>query len=142
MSLEWKEFNRFDPLPPLKQGAGRFEFGSYAGIPLVGFVENLKLLNSIGSREIESRIMALRKILYDAFLEMGANIISPPMGEHASGILSFRFEGRDMKALSDSLNEHKIKHSLREDSIRLSPHFYNTEEEAGRVLEVIKGFLG
>ncbi|MBN2379180.1 aminotransferase class V-fold PLP-dependent enzyme [candidate division WOR-3 bacterium] len=141
MSLDWKQFNRFDPLPSLKADAGRFESGSYAGILMVGFTQNLRILNSIGITEIERRVMALREMLYNGLQEMGASIVSPPMGEHTSGILTFRFTGRDNEALYDLLDANKVKASLREDSIRLSPHFYNTEEESGKVLGLIKGFL-
>ncbi|MBD3286247.1 aminotransferase class V-fold PLP-dependent enzyme, partial [candidate division WOR-3 bacterium] len=141
MSLEWSEFNHFDPLPPLKQGAGRFEAGSYAGILLSGFKENLKLLNSIGITEIERRVLALRNRLLQSFRDMGADIISPPSDNNASGILTFRFAEANNSALFNHLSENKVKASLREDSIRLSPHFYNTLEEVEKVVGLIKDFL-
>jgi len=140
MSLDWKDFNIFDPLPPLKQGAGRFEPGSKPGVPLVGFVENLKILNQVGTAEIERRILALRRLLLEGLERMEAEIISPTSEEHASGILTFRLKGRDSQALYDHLSAERIVVSLRKHAIRLSPHFYNTTDEAMRVLDSVRRF--
>ena len=62
--------------------------------------------------------------------------------QNASGIVSFYREGADMPALHQKLTDAKIATSLRTDRsgqryIRLSPHFYNTDAELGRVLECL-----
>ena len=141
MSLSWKEFNIFDPLPPVKQGAGRFEPGSYPGVPLVGFVENLKILNSVGIAKINEMIFQTRRFLLQCLRQLDAEIISPENEDHASGILTFRFQGKDSKELFEELSDARIIVSLRKGTIRLSPHFYNTQDEASRVLAVIGDFL-
>jgi cysteine desulfurase/selenocysteine lyase len=141
MSLSWKEFNIFDPLPPIKQGAGRFEPGSYPGVPLVGFVENLRILNSVGMAKINERIFQTRRLLLQGLKQMDAEIISPENEDHASGILTFRFQGKDSKALFEKLSDARIIVSLRKNAIRLSPHFYNTPDEASLVLAVIGEFV-
>lgn len=140
MSLDWKDFNIFDPLPPIKKGAARFEPGSNPGLPLIGFVENLKLLNSVGISEIARKILELRSLLLAGLGKLGAMILSPVDGEHISGILTFRIPERDSRGLWQALNRAKIKCSLRKNAIRLSPHFYNTADEATRVLNVIRSF--
>jgi len=140
MSLSWKDFNIFDPLPPLKQGAGRFEPGSYPGVPLVGFVENLKILNSVGIAKINERIFQTRRFLLQGLKQMDAEILSPFKEDHASGILTFRFQGKDSKELFEELSDARIIVSLRKGAIRLSPHFYNTAEETEKVLAVIRNF--
>jgi len=60
----------------------------------------------------------------------------------ASGITSFHHAGKDLAALHQKLLEANIFTSLRVDRtgkkyIRLSPHFYNTDEELQRVMELI-----
>lgn len=140
MSLHWEDFNIFDPLPGIKDGAARFEAGSYPGLPLVGFVENLRILNSIGIKEINRNIFELRKLLLDGLLQLDAEIISPVDESHASGILTFRLRNRGSKALWVILKEANIITSLRKNAIRLSPHFYNTADEVAKVLEVIGKF--
>ncbi|MEA3312659.1 MAG: aminotransferase class V-fold PLP-dependent enzyme [candidate division WOR-3 bacterium] len=141
MSLSWKEFNIFDPLPPLKEGAGRFEPGSYPGVPLVGFVENLKILNSVGIAKINERIFQTRGFLLQGLKQLDAEIISPENEDHASGILTFRIPDKDSKALFEKLSDARIIVSLRKGAIRLSPHFYNTPDEASRVLAEIGEFV-
>ena len=62
--------------------------------------------------------------------------------ETGSGIVSFFHPGKDFSALNQKLAEANIITSLRTDRagqnyIRLSPHFYNTDEELNRVLEMV-----
>ena len=62
--------------------------------------------------------------------------------ENASGIVSFYQPGKDLTALNQKLSEAGIVASLRTDRkgqnyIRLSPHFYNTDAELQRVLELL-----
>ena len=62
--------------------------------------------------------------------------------EHASGIVTLHREGADLPALHARLEAAGIITSLRADRtgkkyIRLSPHFYNTDAELHRVLELL-----
>jgi selenocysteine lyase/cysteine desulfurase len=62
--------------------------------------------------------------------------------ENAGGIVPFYQPGKDLTALNQKLSEAGIVASLRTDRkgqnyIRLSPHFYNTDAELQRVLEVL-----
>ena len=62
--------------------------------------------------------------------------------ENAGGIVSFFQPGRDLAALHKKLSETGIVASLRTDRkgqkyIRLSPHFYNTDAELHRTLELL-----
>ena len=69
-------------------------------------------------------------------LEAGA----PP--EHSSGIVTFFKPRVDLPGLHQKLAEARILTSLRADRagqryLRLSPHFYNTDTELQRVLEML-----
>jgi selenocysteine lyase/cysteine desulfurase len=62
--------------------------------------------------------------------------------ETASGIVSFSQPGQDLTALHQKLLDANIVTSLRGDRtgqkyIRLSPHFYNTDAELQRVIELL-----
>jgi selenocysteine lyase/cysteine desulfurase len=62
--------------------------------------------------------------------------------ENASGIISFFQPGKDLAALNQKLSAAGIVSSLRtnragQNFIRLSPHFYNTDTELQRVLEML-----
>jgi selenocysteine lyase/cysteine desulfurase len=65
---------------------------------------------------------------------------APP--EHASGIVTFYKPDGDISALHAKLTEAKIITSLRASRtgqryIRLSPHFYNTDAELQRMMELL-----
>ena len=60
----------------------------------------------------------------------------------ASGIVSFRREGGDMAQAHARLAEAGVVTTLRTDRqrrkfIRISPHFYNTDEELHRLLSLV-----
>ena len=62
--------------------------------------------------------------------------------ENAGGIVSFFTPGKDLAALHKKLTDAGMVASLRADRqgrnyIRLSPHFYNTDAELCRVLELL-----
>ena len=65
-----------------------------------------------------------------------------PKPENASSITSFFAPDKDMAALNQKLAENGVAASLRTDRkvqkyIRLSPHFYNTDAELQRVIELL-----
>jgi selenocysteine lyase/cysteine desulfurase len=77
---------------------------------------------------------------------LGFEIIGPESGANASGITTFRHAIADMPALFRALEQNRIVASLRFDRagaqyIRLSPHFYNTQEEIARVIETLRHAL-
>jgi cysteine desulfurase/selenocysteine lyase len=62
--------------------------------------------------------------------------------ENCSGIVSFHRPGADLTSLHQKLTDAGVVTSLRADRtgqkyIRLSPHFYNTDAELERVLDLV-----
>jgi selenocysteine lyase/cysteine desulfurase len=62
--------------------------------------------------------------------------------ENASGIITFYRPETDMEQLHGQLEQNHVVTSLRVDRggqryIRMSPHFYNTDAELRRVLELL-----
>ena len=64
------------------------------------------------------------------------SILSPLDSCHRSAILSFG--GKNLDKIFSSLKEAGIFISKREGGIRVSPHFYNTEEEIEKVVEILR----
>ena len=65
-----------------------------------------------------------------------------PKPENASGITSFFQPGKDLAPLHKKLADAGVIASLRTDRkgqnyLRLSPHFYNTDAELQRVVEML-----
>jgi selenocysteine lyase/cysteine desulfurase len=61
--------------------------------------------------------------------------VTSPRGKHGAGILCIA--PPDPASVHQRLRSASIIASLREGSIRLSPHFYNTIDEMHRVVEVL-----
>lgn len=55
---------------------------------------------------------------------------------HRSAILSFT--GKNVKELHQKLFKNRIICSFREGSLRITPHFYNTESEIYRLIEILE----
>jgi len=111
----------------LSETASRFEVGSPSFISLVGAAEALKMLLSFGIKNIESRILRLTGYLIDTVKDLGLKLQTPEETQCRSGIVNFKID--NPQEMAEKLkNKGKIV-SARAHGIRISPHFYNTEEE-------------
>jgi cysteine desulfurase / selenocysteine lyase len=127
----------------LRAGAHKYEAGTYNLLGLVGLVTGMELLLELGVENIGRELLRKRAWLVPALQAKGYNVVqadAPP--EAASGIISFHRPGTDLAALHQKLTDAGVMTSLRADRsgnkyIRLSPHFYNTDAELQRVLELL-----
>jgi cysteine desulfurase / selenocysteine lyase len=127
--------------------ARRYEPGSLNFPGIIGMGASLRLLLDAGQDGVSSRVLGMRRALADGLLELGFR--SYPGGEGACsdaercGILSVTRETTEMKDAFDRLRAEEIVASLRHTRdgtalLRFSPHFYNTREDVGRVLQVLR----
>jgi selenocysteine lyase/cysteine desulfurase len=125
----------------LRSGAHRYEAGSDNLLGLVGLTAAMELLLEVGIDNIAAELLRKRAWVVPAIQAKGYSVLqaaAPP--ENASSIISFFRPGEDMTALHEKLSAANILTSLRTDRsgqnyIRLSSHFYNTDEEMRRVTE-------
>jgi cysteine desulfurase/selenocysteine lyase len=118
----------------LRGNARRFEMITLPYQDFVGMRASLDLLLSMPVAEIQRHILALHQPVIE-WAESSGTPVTSPRGIHGSGILCIA--PRDPALVQGRLREASIIASLREGSIRLSPHFYNTMEELQRVVEVL-----
>jgi len=123
--------------PTYRDDARRFEEGSlnFHGIYALG--ASVERFLEIGMDEIETRILSLAALLQEKLAERGCEITSPRGPDERSGIICFRHPRRGTDELFGALSEEGAVASVREGSIRLSPHFYNTEEEIERLCTLV-----
>jgi selenocysteine lyase/cysteine desulfurase len=127
----------------LRSGASRYEAGTHNLLGLVGLVSAMELLLEIGLENIACELLRKRAWLVPALQSRGYTVLhgdAPP--ENTSGITSFYHREKDLVALHQKLLEANIITSLRADRVgqkylRLSPHFYNTDAELQRVLDLL-----
>ena len=120
---------------PLRESGERFEPGSPNFAGLLGMEATIELLLSVGMEEIEARILALTDYLIAGLQERGCAIASPiDHRSERSGIVSFRHPDLTSAELCERLHAADVIVSMRGDLIRVSPHFYNTEQDLDRLL--------
>jgi cysteine desulfurase/selenocysteine lyase len=122
--------------------AQRYEPGVLNMLGIFGMKAAIDLLLEIGIDCVADRIRVIKARLADGLLRLGFNILGPVTGPNASGITTIWDSKRNMQVLSERLTSEQIICSARQDRqgrqyIRFSPHFYNTESEVERVLDVI-----
>ena len=120
----------------LRDDARRFEVGSHGLQDYAALNASLGLFLELGPAAIEEYIERLAGLVSDwAGAGKGVTLLSPTESSRRAGVLSLGVERP--AAIADVLREEGIACSVREGSIRLSTHFYNTEEELRRVFETI-----
>jgi cysteine desulfurase/selenocysteine lyase len=120
----------------LSETASRFEVGSPSFVSLIGAAEALKILinNDIGN--IQKRILKLTDHLIECVKNLGLKLQTPEEPQYRSGVVNFKID--KPKEVVQSLNRKGIIVSARAHGLRVSPHFYNTEEEIDKFVEEIK----
>ena len=103
----------------------------------------MELALEIGVKNIAAELLRKRAWLIPALQAKGFTVLNADAkAENAGGIVSFFQAGKDLAALNQKLTEAGITVSFRADRkgqnyIRLSPHFYNTDAELRRVLDLL-----
>jgi len=126
-----------------RTGSKKYEAGSQNLLGLVGLKMAMELILEVGVDNIARELLRKRAWLVPALQAKGFMVLNadaPP--ENASGIVTFFKPDADLVTLHRKLSEASIVTSLRTDRkgrryIRLSPHFYNTDAELRRVMEVL-----
>lgn len=120
-----------------KPDATRFEEGSYNSVGLYGLKAAIELLLEVGISNIETHILQITADLIQGLEDKGYRVITPTHNSERAGIVSFESERNTPAELFEMLNEKNIITAERGRGLRVSPHFYNTESEIQRLLDVL-----
>lgn len=118
--------------------ARRFEPGTENGTGIFGLVQRLEEIDSIGIAAIERRIMHLIDLLREVALSSGIILPMDHASPHRSGIVLMRRDDCPSELLLENLKQRGVRCGLRNGSIRISPHHYNTEAEMHSVVTAIR----
>jgi cysteine desulfurase/selenocysteine lyase len=116
----------------LADTAARFETGTPSLVSYVGTAAALSLLLRTGLNSIENRIISLTSFLIEGLKKKGFKLQTVEESPHRSGIINFKTDKPAAKV--EKLSKEGIIVSARMNGIRVSPHFYNTEEELEKLL--------
>jgi selenocysteine lyase/cysteine desulfurase len=120
----------------LLSDARKFEEGSQPYPLIAGFHAALKILEEVGIPAIGRRIRDLIEHLAESLTAIGAEVFPPP--EMRRHILTFTHPKVEVKELLKRLSEQSFVFSRRRGRLRVSPHFYNTEEEMDKFASAVR----
>lgn len=122
----------------LKKSALKFEPGSLNTIGIYALGGSLEMLLDIGLKSIEKRLLHLTQFLIKGLKREGYTVVSSTKPSDRSGIVSFT-GSEPAESIVDRLKKKKIHVAGRAGAVRVSPHFYNTEEELEIMLKELSG---
>jgi len=124
----------------LRKDARRFEAGSHNVPGLLALKASIQLLLSAGIEAVGRRIRRLTDLFIEGVQRKGYRVISPRGDEQWSGIVSFVSNRHLHEPVWRRLREQfNTEIAVREGRLRCSPHFYNSEEQIGRLAEHLPG---
>ena len=129
----------FEPTFNYAGTARKFEESAISWLDLAAFGAAVGLLLEVGIEVISDRVLRLAGRLADGLSEQGYHLIEPWPREESetSGIVSFNRPGSTEVEILRDLTAAGVITRTHRDFVRLSPHFYNNEEDVDRVLEVL-----
>ncbi len=125
-------------------GGRRYEPGVLNAVGIIGMKAALEMLLEIGIDNISARLLKLKSHLVPKLEALGFTVLPPTGGSFASGITTAtRGDGAPLEKIFAHLTENRAVVSLRHNRagvphLRFSPHFYNTEAEIDRVIELMQ----
>ena len=128
-----------------RNDARKFEAGTHNLLGLTGLIAAMELALEIGVENIAAELARKRAWFASALLAKNFSILNPkPEPGNVSSITSIFQPGKDLTPLHKKLSDAGVVTSLRTDRkgqhyIRFSPHFYNTDEELQRAVDLIEG---
>ena len=124
----------------LKENTLRFEEGSLNVMGILALGASIELLMEVGIERIEGRVLELGDIIIREAEKRDFVVRTPRSRKGRAGIVSFS-GNFDPLTLKDKLKSLDVVVNVRGGALRVSPHFYNTEEEISRLFESIDKVL-
>lgn len=121
----------------LRPDAGRYECGTLNTIGCFGLRASLEFLLQIGAENVGKRVQQLADQIDAGVRAKGCRVANHRTLETGAGIVSFKKDGVDSGEIVKMLRENGVIAAARAGWVRMSPHFYLSEEEIDRALSLI-----
>ena len=129
-------FNFFDyDTDRIRNDASRYEGGTLNFPGITALNASLNFFQEFGFKEIENRVLEYSAYLISRLMKHGVNVLTPENPAERAGIVSMEIE--QPEEVLQRLEKKNIIAAVRGGKLRLSPHFYNTEEELKMAVNVI-----
>lgn len=119
--------------------ARKYETGTIAYSLFHAWTAGLEILQEIGIANIHTQVLKLTDRIIVGLRSKNIAITTPvEFVNERSGIISFTMGSKAANQLCfEKLSKHNVIVSLRGSQVRVSPNFFNTEEEMDRFLELL-----
>lgn len=124
----------------LRPDAGRYECGTLNTIGCYGLRGSMEFLLDVGIENIAPAVQALGDRVWNGVRELGFETLGRRSAETGAGIVCFRKNDVDSRAIVSKLREARIITAPRQSWVRCAPHFYIAPEEIDRMLEILRAF--
>jgi cysteine desulfurase/selenocysteine lyase len=119
--------------PNFVEAAEKYEGGMLAFPSLYAMAETISMMLELGPAQVEARVLQLVGCARQMLESAGGQVAYPD-----SPILAARFPDRSAEAIVETLSARRILAAARHGHLRISPHFYNNEEDLRLVGEALQ----
>lgn len=120
-----------------KRDASRYECGTLNTYGIYGAATAIEFYLGVGAATVEQRLIELTDWLCGELKSLGCKVFSPRGPSEKSGIVSFYHPGSSAADIVRALASERIIVVERANRVRISPHYYNTQDELKRLLDVV-----
>ena len=117
--------------------AGRFEEALVNFPGIWGLDMAVRVQLALGPREIENHILGLNALAAEKLKRKDYQVVSPMGDGERSGILSFCHPKVASDVIANRLSQAGIDVAVRGNALRISPSYYNDEQEVDRFIEAL-----
>jgi selenocysteine lyase/cysteine desulfurase len=121
----------------LRPNARRYELVTLPYQDIAGMVASMRLLLELGIAAVRDHLAAIEAPMLTWAEQHGIAVSSPTDAAHRSAIICLDLP--EAARAYGALRRAGVVTSLREGSVRISPHLYNTVDDLMRVCEVLDG---
>jgi cysteine desulfurase/selenocysteine lyase len=133
----WRDVqNLHHGTPVLTQTAQKYEGGGLPFALLYAMEASIEMMFEIGPDVIEARVLDLARSARQRLRGLGAEAV-----ETGSHIVTAKFPDHDPAELARELKAHRVLVVARHGYLRVSPHFYNHEDDLSRLEEELRKLL-
>ena len=131
---------------PLGPAAEKFNRGCVSQSSLWGFHAALSFFNKLGVSKIEKRVRHLSGYLIDGLKELGVKVNTPLEPSERGGLVTYTTGRHELNVKSHNTFQRKgiitaLRYQNGVGGIRVSTHFFNTEDEVDQLLGVQRNLL-
>ncbi|HTQ54855.1 MAG TPA: aminotransferase class V-fold PLP-dependent enzyme [Bryobacteraceae bacterium] len=121
----------------LRSDAGRYECGTMNTIGCYGLRASIEFLLDVGGELIGPAVQHLGDLVAAGVQGKGYEVLSQRTPASGAGIVSFRKAGLEAGAIVHRLKAAGITAAPRQGWVRVSPHFYISPDDIGKMLEAL-----